>query len=132
MSTGASGLVGDLAELRMWAIAKDKAHQLVFTPPTLGSTVVTSYELRRCISSCDSTVLVRHVDMPEGLGLQVPSEGGQLVVLEFTRAGRLKRGSETVLSVCRTEEKPDGTTGCISGSAGRKVILHANTGVIEY
>lgn len=133
-SQAMSKLTDDLAVARMSAIARSETWRIRFdAPQPPGSTVVRSWivEYRKPGDSTWTTYGETYT-LGDGLGLEVPIEGGLPVTLQFNRFGRFGRGENTYLTVCPIVDGAGGVKQCQQGIALRTIRLQANTGAMGY
>jgi len=122
-----SGLVGDLAEARMRAIATATRHRVLFPAHSNpASTVVTGYQL--CAEPCAEPDLIRHVTLTDSMGIEIPAG----TAIEFMASGRNSLATDTALTICRIETKQDGSIACDPSASTKRVTVYGSTGVITY
>lgn len=132
-SRAASRLLDHIAIARMSAVAETREWRIRFDDPTPpGSAVVQGYTVESCpVNSCATWTEEDTYELQDGLGIQVLFNGGKPIKLQFNPDG-FYSGPTTEISICQIQVNPGGIETCKSGSAGRTIRIHGNTGVIEH
>lgn len=133
-SRATSRLLDHIAIARMSAVAQTAKWRIRFDAPPPGSTVVRGYTVESCaVSPCSGGSWAERAryELQDQLVLQVPFSGGNPDPLMFNPDGFFPNPT-TEISVCRVQVGVGGVETCQSGSVGRTLRIHGNTGVIEH